>query len=46
MVKKKVVLEWFSKGKKDIEDAKFLLEHNRASENIAFHIHQSADSFG
>ena len=45
MVKGKLVKEWLDKGKKDIDDAEFLLEHNRSAENIAFHIHQSAEKY-
>ena len=43
MAKEKIVKEWFYKGKKDIEDAEFLLENNRAVENISFHIQQAVE---
>lgn len=45
MVKKSIVKEWFDKGQKDIEDAEFLLQNNRALENIAFHIQQGTEKF-
>ena len=45
MAKKEIVKEWFDKGQKDIEDAQFLLENNRALENISFHIQQSAEKY-
>ena len=45
MAKEKIVKEWLSKGKKDIDDAQFLLNNNRALENISFHIHQAAEKY-
>ena len=45
MVKEKLVKEWLSKGKKDIEDAEFLFDNDRAMENISFHIQQSAEKY-
>ena len=43
MAKEKIVKEWFDKGHKDIEDAEFLLENDRAMENISFHIQQALE---
>jgi HEPN domain-containing protein len=45
MVKPKIVQEWFEKGSKDIRDAGFLFNHNRALETISFHIHQGAEKY-
>ena len=45
MAKEKIAIEWFSKGKKDIDDAEFLLKNNRAAENISFHIQQAAEKY-
>lgn len=45
MAKEKIAREWFDKGRKDIEDAEFLLKNNRAAENISFHIHQSMEKY-
>ena len=45
MAKKDMVKEWFNKGQKDIEDAEFLLNNNRATENISFHIQQAAEKY-
>lgn len=45
MAKEKIAREWFDKGRKDIEDAEFLLKNNRAAENISFHIHQSIEKY-
>ena len=45
MVKEELVKEWLSKGKKNIEDAQFLLDNDRALENVAFHIQQSAEKY-
>lgn len=45
MAKEKIVKEWFDKGQKDIKDAEFLLENDRAAENIAFHIQQAAEKY-
>ena len=45
MVKNKIVKEWFSKGQKDIDDAQFLLNNNRALENIAYHVQQADEKY-
>jgi len=45
MVKERLVKEWFSKGQKDIEDAEFLLNNNRAKETVSFHIQQAAEKY-
>jgi len=45
MAKEKIVKEWFNKGQKDIEDAEFLLDNNRAAENISFHIQQALEKY-
>lgn len=45
MAKEKIAKEWFNKGQKDINDADFLLNNNRAVENISFHIHQSIEKY-
>ena len=45
MVKEEIVKEWFNRGQKDMEDAKFLLENNRALETISFHIHQAVEKY-
>lgn len=45
MAKEKIAEEWFNKGQKDIDDAEFLLNNNRAVESISFHIHQSIEKY-
>ena len=45
MVKEDLVKEWFEKGHKDIEDAEFLLENDRAVENVSFHIQQAVEKY-
>ena len=45
MAKEKIAKEWFDKGRKDIEDAEFLLDNKRAVENVSFHIHQSIEKY-
>ena len=45
MVKKELVKEWIGKGQKDIDDAEFLLENNRALENVLFHIQQAVEKY-
>ena len=45
MAKEKLVKEWFEKGHKDIEDAEFLLENDRAIENVSFHIQQAVEKY-
>ncbi len=42
---KKIAEEWFSKGQKDIDDAEFLLNNDRALENVAYHIQQAAEKY-
>jgi len=45
MVKNEIVKEWFLRGERDIEDAGFLLENDRALENVSFHIHQALEKY-
>ena len=45
MVKGEIAKEWFNRGKKDIDDAEFLLDNNRALENVSFHIHQAIEKY-
>lgn len=45
MAKEKITREWLDKGQKDLEDAEFLLNNNRAVENISFHIHQAIEKY-
>lgn len=45
MVKPEIVKEWFLRGKRDIEDAEFLLENERSLENVAFLVHQGIEKY-
>ncbi len=45
MAKRKLVQEWMDRGKKDLEDAEFLLTNDRALENVAFHIQQALEKY-
>jgi len=45
MVEDVIIKEWFLKGEKDIDDAEFLLENDRALENVAFHVHQALEKY-
>jgi len=45
MAKRKLAQEWMERGKKDLEDAEFLLMNNRALENVAFHIQQALEKY-
>ena len=45
MVENIIVKEWFLKGEKDIDDAEFLLENDRALENVAFHVHHALEKY-
>ncbi len=45
MAKERITKEWLEKGRKDIEDAEFLLNNNRAVENISFHVHQAIEKY-
>ena len=45
MVKEDLVKEWLDKGQKDIEDAEFLLNNNRAVESVSFHIQQAVEKY-
>jgi len=44
MVKKEIE-EWLSKANKDLEEAKFLFEHNRPLEDSAYFIHQAIEKY-
>ncbi len=45
MVKEEIIKEWLDKGKKDIEDAEFLLENDRSAETVSFHIQQAGEKY-
>ena len=42
---KQEVKEWLNKADKDLDEAKFLLDNNRPSEDIAFFLHQAAEKY-
>lgn len=42
---KKEVKEWFLKGDKDLDEAKFLFENRRPLENVAYFVHQSIEKY-
>lgn len=42
---KKEVKEWFLKGEKDLDEAKFLFENRRPLEDVAFFVHQSIEKY-
>ncbi len=45
MAKNEYIQEWFNRGQIDIDEAEFLLKHNRAFEVISFHIQQGIEKY-
>jgi HEPN domain-containing protein len=43
--KMKVTLEWFEKGKHDIEGAKILFDHGHYTDTVALLIHQAIEKY-
>jgi HEPN domain-containing protein len=44
-MKKQVVNEWFERGERDFEVAKFLLSEEKYSDVVLFHIHQAIEKY-
>jgi len=42
---RKEVKEWFSRGEKDFEEAKFLFNQNRPLEHVALFLHQAVEKY-